>query len=77
MTGFRIGWAIGNKDLIEVMTNVQSHQTSGPPTISQKAAIGAINGVQSSVENLREALENRRNIMVDLLNSFYTTLVII
>jgi len=70
MTGYRIGWAIGNKNLIEVMTNVQSHQTSGPPTISQKAAIGAINGVQSSVENLREALENRRNIMVDLLNSF-------
>jgi len=70
MTGFRIGWAIGNKNLIEVMTNVQSHQTSGPPTISQKAAIGAINGVQSSVENLREALENRRNIMIDLLNSF-------
>ncbi len=70
MTGFRIGWAIGNKNLIEVMTNIQSHQTSGPPTISQKAAIGAINGVQSSVENLREALENRRNIMVDNLNSF-------
>ncbi len=70
MTGFRIGWAIGNKNLIEIMTNIQSHQTSGPPTISQKAAIGAINGVQSSVENLREALENRRNIMIDLLNSF-------
>jgi aspartate aminotransferase len=70
MTGFRIGWAIGNKNLIEVMTNIQSHQTSGPPTISQKAAIGAINGVQSSVENLREALENRRNIMIDSLNSF-------
>lgn len=70
MTGFRIGWAIGNKNLIEVMTNIQSHQTSGPPTISQKAAVGAINGVQSSVENLRETLENRRNIMVDNLNSF-------
>lgn len=70
MTGFRIGWAIGNKNLIEVMTTIQSHQTSGPPTISQKAAIGAINGVQSSVENLRIALENRRNIMVDNLNSF-------
>lgn len=70
MTGFRIGWAIGNKNLIEVMTNIQGHQTSGPPTISQKAAIGAINGVQSSVENLRLALENRRNIMIDNLNSF-------
>ncbi|MCJ7802931.1 MAG: pyridoxal phosphate-dependent aminotransferase [Candidatus Marinimicrobia bacterium] len=70
MTGFRIGWAIGNKNLIDVMINIQSHQTSGPPTISQKAAIGAINGVQSSVENLRIALENRRNIMIDNLNSF-------
>ncbi len=70
MTGFRIGWAIGNKNLIEVMTTIQSHQTSGPPTISQNAAIGAINGVQSSVENLRVALENRRNIMLDNLNSF-------
>lgn len=70
MTGFRIGWAIGNKNLIEVMTNIQGHQTSGPPTLSQKAAIGAINGVQSSVENLRLALENRRNIMIDNLNSF-------
>lgn len=70
MTGFRIGWAIGNKNLIEVMTNIQGHQTSGPPTLSQKAAIGAINGVQSSVENLRLALENRRNIMIENLNSF-------
>lgn len=70
MTGFRIGWAIGNKNLIEVMSNIQGHQTSGPPTLSQKAAIGAINGVQSSVENLRLALENRRNIMIDNLNSF-------
>jgi aspartate aminotransferase len=52
------------------MTTIQSHQTSGPPTISQNAAIGAINGVQSSVENLRVALENRRNIMLDNLNSF-------
>ncbi len=70
MTGFRIGWAIGNKKLIDVMVNIQSHQTSGPPTISQKAAIGAINGVQSSVENLRVALENRRNIMINNLKSF-------
>ncbi len=70
MTGFRIGWAIGNKRLIDVMVNIQSHQTSGPPTISQKAAIGAINGVQSSVENLRVALENRRNIMINILKSF-------
>ena len=56
MTGFRIGWAVANKKLIEVMTNIQSHQTSGPSVVMQKAAVGALNGVQSSVENLRLTL---------------------
>ncbi len=70
MTGFRIGWAIGNKKLIEAMTNIQSQQTSGPSILLQKAAVGALNGVQSSVESLRMTLENNRNIMVDLLNAF-------
>lgn len=70
MTGFRIGWAIGNKKLIEVMTNIQSHQTSGPSVVVQAAAVGALNGVQSSVENLRQTLENNRNIMVDRLKAF-------
>lgn len=70
MTGFRIGWAIANKKLIEVMTNIQSHQTSGPSVLLQKAAVGALMGVQSCVENLRVTLENNRNIMVDHLNSF-------
>ncbi len=70
MTGFRIGWAIGNKNLIETMTNIQGHQTSGPSIILQKAAVGALNGVQSPVENLRITLENNRNVMIDHLNSF-------
>jgi aspartate aminotransferase len=70
MTGFRIGWAIGNKRLIEAMTNIQAHQTSGPSAITQIAAVAAINGVQSSVESLRLTLENNRNIMMDRLNSF-------
>lgn len=70
MTGFRIGWAIGNKKLIEAMTNIQSQQTSGPSILLQKAAVGALNGVQSSVESLRMTLENNRNIMIDLLNAF-------
>lgn len=70
MTGFRIGWAIGNKKLIEAMTNIQSQQTSGPSILLQKAAVGALNGIQTSVESLRITLENNRNIMVDLLNAF-------
>jgi len=70
MTGFRIGWAIGNRELLEVMTNIQSQQTSGPATPSQWAAVGALNGVQSSVESLRLTLENARNVMVDRLRAF-------
>ncbi|OGU39640.1 MAG: aminotransferase [Ignavibacteria bacterium GWB2_35_12] len=70
MTGFRIGWAVANKKLIEVMTNIQSHQTSGPSVIMQKAAVGALNGVQSSVESLRLTLENNRNVMMERLNAF-------
>jgi aspartate aminotransferase len=70
MTGFRIGWAVANKKLIEVMTNIQAHQTSGPSALLQKAAVGALMGIQSSVENLRVTLENNRNIMIDHLNSF-------
>ncbi|MFQ6112641.1 MAG: pyridoxal phosphate-dependent aminotransferase [bacterium] len=70
MTGFRIGWAVANKRLIEVMTNIQSHQTSGPSVLLQKAAVGALNGIQSSVESLRVTLENNRNVMIDHLNSF-------
>ncbi len=67
MTGFRIGWALGNRELVEAMTNIQSHQTSGPVTLSQWAAIGALSGVQSSIESLRLTLENQRNVMVERL----------
>jgi aspartate aminotransferase len=70
MTGFRIGWAIANKKVIETMNNIQGHQTSGPSVLLQKAAVGALTGLQSSVENLRITLENNRNVMVDYLNSF-------
>jgi aspartate aminotransferase len=70
MTGFRIGWAVANKRLIDVMTNIQSHQTSGPSALLQHAAVAAINGVQSGVESLRLTLENNRNVMVDQLKAF-------
>ena len=69
MPGFRVGWAIGNKELVEAMATVQSQQTSGPASPSQWAAVGALNGVQSSIENLRMTLENNRNVMVDRLRA--------
>jgi aspartate aminotransferase len=69
MTGFRIGWAIANREVVEAMTNIQSHMTSGPVTVSQWAAIGAMNGVQNSIESLRLTLENNRNVLVDRLRT--------
>jgi aspartate aminotransferase len=70
MTGFRIGWAVGNEVLINAMSNIQSQQTSGPAAPSQWAAVGALNGVQSSIQSLRMTLENNRNIMLERLKAF-------
>jgi aspartate aminotransferase len=70
MTGFRIGWAVGNTRLIEVMTNIQGHETSGPSAVLQHAAVGAINGIQSSVSSLCTTLENNRNVLVAELRAF-------
>jgi aspartate aminotransferase len=70
MTGFRIGWAVANKKLIEAMTNIQAHQTSGPSVVTQVAAAAALNGPQTQVESLRITLENNRNILLERLNAF-------
>lgn len=70
MTGFRIGWTVANKKIVKVMTNIQSHQTAGPSALLQKAAMAAINGIQSSVENLKSTLENNRNVMLQQLKAF-------
>jgi aspartate aminotransferase len=69
MTGFRIGWAIGNRSLIKAMANIQSQETSGPATPSQWAAVGALNGIQSCIDNLRLTLENNRNVMLSRLGT--------
>jgi aspartate aminotransferase len=69
MTGFRIGWAIANRELTQAMATIQSQQTSGPAAPSQWAAVGALNGVQSSVESLRQTLENNRNVMIERLHA--------
>jgi aspartate aminotransferase len=70
MTGFRIGWTVGSRELVRAMTNIQSQQTSGPAAPSQWAAVGALNGVQSSIESLRLTLENNRNVMINRLEAF-------
>jgi len=70
MTGFRIGWAIGNAHLIEAMATIQSQQTSRPSAPAQWAAVGALNGVQSSIASLRLTLENNRRVMLDRLRAF-------
>jgi aspartate aminotransferase len=70
MTGFRIGWVIANRKLVEVMTNVQSQITSNPSIIMQAAAEGALTGVQSVIESLRLTIENNRNVMMQALESF-------
>jgi aspartate aminotransferase len=70
MTGFRIGWCIANRKLVEVMTNIQSQITSCTALVSQAAAEGALNGLQSVVEALRLTIENNRAVMMTELGAF-------
>ena len=70
MTGFRIGWAVTNRGLVETMTNVQAQTTSCASVILQAAAEGALTGLQSYVESLRLTIENNRNVMMQELQSF-------
>jgi aspartate aminotransferase len=70
MTGFRIGWTIANRRLVEVMTNVLAQTTSTTSAVSQSAAEGALTGMQSVVENLRMTFENNRDVIVQELRSF-------
>ncbi|MBI4810813.1 MAG: pyridoxal phosphate-dependent aminotransferase [Ignavibacteriales bacterium] len=70
MTGFRIGWAIAPKQLVEIMTNVQGQITTTTSVILQAAAEGALMGLQSIVEGLRLMIENNRNVMMQELQSF-------
>jgi len=70
MTGFRIGWAIANRRLVEVMTNIQAQTTSCTSVVLQAAAEGALTGMQSIVENLRLTFQNNRDVIMQELNSF-------
>ena len=67
MTGWRIGYAAGNKELIKAMTNLASHSTSNPTSIAQYGTIAAYAGDQQPVEIMRRAFEERLNIVYDKL----------
>lgn len=63
MTGWRIGYAAGPQDVIKAMGNLQSHSTSNPASISQKAALEGLRGPQDSLEIMRLEFEKRRNFI--------------
>ena len=68
MTGWRVGWMIGPKDVIKAATNLQSHLSSNVSNVSQRAAIAALNGDLSAVHKMGEAFNRRRKLIVKLLN---------
>jgi aspartate/methionine/tyrosine aminotransferase len=68
MTGWRVGWMIGPKDVIKAATNLQSHLTSNVSNVSQRAAIAAVTGDLAAVHKMGEAFDRRRKLIVSLLN---------
>ena len=70
MTGFRVGWVVGPRQLVRVMTNVTAQTTSGVSPVSQAAAEGALNGLQSVVEALRLQIQNNRDVLLQEFRTF-------
>lgn len=68
MTGWRIGYTAGPKELIQAMSKIQSQTTSNPTSIAQKAAVEALNGDQGFVEKMVKEFAGRKDYMVDRLN---------
>jgi len=68
MTGWRVGWMVGPKDVIKAATNLQSHLTSNVANVSQRAAIAALTGNLDAVHMMGEAFNRRRKLIVGLLN---------
>ena len=69
MTGWRIGYSLAPENITKIMSNYVSHSTAAPSTLSQWAAVEALTGHQDTVETMRQAFEERRNYMVDRVNS--------
>ncbi|MEW5980870.1 MAG: pyridoxal phosphate-dependent aminotransferase [Acidobacteriota bacterium] len=70
MTGFRIGWTVAPRRLVEVMNNVQAQTTSCASPVMQAGAEGALLGLQSFVEGLRLSIQNNRDVIMRELSSF-------
>lgn len=68
MTGWRIGYTASSVTIANVMANIQSHATSNPNTIAQYAGIEALNGDQSTIEEMRKAFELRKDYMVKAIS---------
>lgn len=68
MTGWRIGYAAGPKDVITAMANIQSQSTSNPTSISQKAAVAALNGGDAFTKQMVQEFDRRRRVIVERLN---------
>ncbi len=69
MTGWRIGWALANKEITGVMSRFASHSTGAPATFAQWGAVTALTSSQDCREEMRKAFEERRNYMVERINS--------
>jgi aspartate aminotransferase len=68
MTGWRVGWMIGPKDVVKAATNLQSHLTSNVANVSQRAAVAAVSGDLEAVAQMRTAFDRRRRTMVEMLS---------
>ena len=68
MTGWRVGWMIGPDDLVKAATNLQSHATSNVANVSQRAAIAALEGDLTAVEEMKVAFDRRRKTIVSMLS---------
>jgi aspartate/methionine/tyrosine aminotransferase len=68
MTGWRVGWMIGPKDVIKAATNLQSHLSSNVSNVSQRAAIAAVSGDLKAVHEMGVAFDRRRKLIVKMLN---------
>ncbi len=69
MTGWRIGYAAGPKDIIQAMSNFQSHTTSNPTSFAQTGALEALKGPQEDMKNMVAQFKKRRDFMVTRINS--------
>jgi aspartate/methionine/tyrosine aminotransferase len=68
MTGWRVGWVVGPQDVVKAATNLQSHATSNVSNVAQRAAIAALSGDLSAVEEMKAAFDRRRRTIVSMLN---------